>query len=45
VIQKFFRDLPEHVAPAEVEKAEQSLAQHAVNLRPACVGGAATAGL
>ncbi|BBY57575.1 HNH endonuclease signature motif containing protein [Mycolicibacterium sarraceniae] len=34
VIQKFFRDLPDHVPPVEVEKAEQSLAQHAVNLRP-----------
>ena len=34
VIQKFFRDLPDHVAPAEVEKAEQSLAEHATDLRP-----------
>jgi hypothetical protein len=34
VIQGFFRDLPDHLAPAEVEKAEQSLAGHAVNLRP-----------
>jgi hypothetical protein len=34
VIQKFFRDLPDHVPPAEVEKAERSLAGHAVNLRP-----------
>ncbi|NTY64050.1 HNH endonuclease signature motif containing protein [Mycolicibacterium sphagni] len=34
VIQKFFRDLPDHVPPAEVEKAETSLAEHAVNLRP-----------
>ncbi|BBY60140.1 hypothetical protein MSAR_32760 [Mycolicibacterium sarraceniae] len=34
VIQKFFRDLPDHVPPVEIEKAEQSLAQHAVNLRP-----------
>ena len=34
VIQKFFRDLPDHVPPIEVEKAEKSLAEHAVNLRP-----------
>ncbi|BBY63671.1 HNH endonuclease signature motif containing protein [Mycolicibacterium helvum] len=34
VIQKFFRDLPDHVPPVEVEKAEASLAEHAVNLRP-----------
>ena len=34
MIQKFFRDLPDHVPPAEVEKAEQSLAEHATNLRP-----------
>ncbi|KAA0111346.1 HNH endonuclease signature motif containing protein [Mycolicibacterium sp. P1-5] len=34
VIQKFVRDLPEHVPPAEVEKAERSLAQKAVVLRP-----------
>jgi hypothetical protein len=34
VIQKFFRDLPDHVGPVEVEKAERSLAQYAVNLRP-----------
>ena len=34
VIQKFFRDLPDHVPPAEVEKAERSLAEHAMNLRP-----------
>ena len=34
VIQKFFRDLPDHVPPAEVEKAEKSLAEHATNLRP-----------
>ncbi|BBY64106.1 HNH endonuclease signature motif containing protein [Mycolicibacterium helvum] len=34
VIQKFFRDLPDHVPPAEVDKAERSLAEHAVNLRP-----------
>ena len=34
VIQKFFRELPEHVPSVEVDKAEQSLAQHAQNLRP-----------
>ncbi|NTY59127.1 HNH endonuclease signature motif containing protein [Mycolicibacterium sphagni] len=34
VIQKFFRDLPDHVPPTEIEKAETSLAEHAVNLRP-----------
>jgi hypothetical protein len=34
VIQRFFRVLPDHVPTAEVEKAEQSLAKHAVNLRP-----------
>ena len=34
MIQKFFRDLPDHVPPVEVEKAERSLAEHAVNLRP-----------
>lgn len=34
VIQKFFRDLPDHVPVAEVEKAERTLAEHAVNLRP-----------
>jgi hypothetical protein len=34
VIQKFFRELPDHVPPVEVEKAERSLAEHAVNLRP-----------
>ena len=34
VIQRFFRDLPDHVPPAEVEKAERSLAEHAANLRP-----------
>ncbi|WP_319434228.1 HNH endonuclease signature motif containing protein [Mycobacterium sp. RTGN5] len=34
VIQKFFRDLPEHVGPVEIEKAEKSLAEHAQNLRP-----------
>ncbi len=34
VIQKFFRELPDHVPPLEVEKAERSLAEHAQNLRP-----------
>jgi hypothetical protein len=34
VIQKFFRALPEHVPPVEVEMAEKCLAEHAVNLRP-----------
>ena len=34
MIQKFFRDLPDHVPPAEIEKAEQSLAKHATELRP-----------
>ena len=34
VIQKFFRELPDHVPSAEIEKAELSLAQHAHNLRP-----------
>ena len=34
VIQTFFRDLPDHVPHTEVEKAERSLAAHAVNLRP-----------
>lgn len=34
VIQKFFRELPDHVAAVEVEKAERSLATHAQNLRP-----------
>ena len=34
VIQKFFRDLPDHVPPAEVDKAERSLAEYAVTLRP-----------
>jgi hypothetical protein len=34
VIQRFFRDLPDHVAPAEREKAERSLAEHAVAMRP-----------
>ena len=34
VIQKFFRDLPGHVGSAEIENAEQSLAEHATTLRP-----------
>ncbi|WP_179474744.1 DUF222 domain-containing protein, partial [Mycolicibacterium vinylchloridicum] len=34
VIQRFFRDLPDHVSPAQREKAERSLATHAVNVRP-----------
>ncbi|WP_179472629.1 DUF222 domain-containing protein, partial [Mycolicibacterium vinylchloridicum] len=34
VIQKFFADLPDHVPPAEREKAERALATHAVNVRP-----------
>ncbi len=34
VIQKFFRDLPGHIGPAEAAKAERSLAGHAENLRP-----------
>jgi len=34
VIQKFFRELPEHVAPIEVDEAERALAGHAENLRP-----------
>ena len=34
VIQKFFRDLPDHITPAEIEKAEASLAKHATELRP-----------
>ena len=34
VIQKFFRDLPDHVGPVEIEKAERALAEHAENLRP-----------
>ena len=34
MIQKFFRDLPDHVPAAEIEKAEQSLAEHAEALRP-----------
>lgn len=34
VIEKFFRDLPDHVPDPEIEKAEASLAEHAANLRP-----------
>ena len=34
VIQRFFRDLPDHVPPADVEKAERSLAEHAVVCGP-----------
>jgi hypothetical protein len=34
VIQKFFRDLPDHVGPIEIEKAEQTLAEHAQTMRP-----------
>jgi hypothetical protein len=34
VIQKFLHELPDHVGPIEVKKAEQSLAQHAQTLRP-----------
>jgi hypothetical protein len=34
VIQKFFRDLPDHVGPAAVEEAERTLAQHAQAMRP-----------
>jgi hypothetical protein len=34
VIQKFFRDLPDHVPPVEVGKAEKALAGHSRNLRP-----------
>ncbi|WP_445169052.1 HNH endonuclease signature motif containing protein [Mycolicibacterium sp. Dal123E01] len=34
VIQKFFRELPDHVGPVEVEDAERSLAQHARTMRP-----------
>ncbi|GAA2810240.1 hypothetical protein GCM10010533_55630 [Mycolicibacterium pallens] len=34
VIQKFFRDLPEHVAPVDIENAERMLAQKAAVLRP-----------
>ncbi|EHB47072.1 protein of unknown function DUF222 [Mycolicibacterium rhodesiae JS60] len=34
VIQKFFRDLPDHVGPVEAEKAERTLAEHAQTMRP-----------
>ncbi|MEZ0359559.1 HNH endonuclease signature motif containing protein [Mycobacterium sp. SA01] len=34
VIQKFFRDLPDHVPAVEVEKAERTLAGHAQTMRP-----------
>ncbi|WP_431238877.1 HNH endonuclease signature motif containing protein [Mycolicibacterium aichiense] len=34
VIQKFFRDLPDHVPPVDRENAERALAEHAVNVRP-----------
>ncbi|WP_179475428.1 DUF222 domain-containing protein, partial [Mycolicibacterium vinylchloridicum] len=34
VIQRFFRDLPDHVSPAQREKAERSLAEKAAVLRP-----------
>ncbi len=34
VIQRFFRELPGHVGPVEVERAERALAEHAQNLRP-----------
>ena len=34
VIQKFFRDLPDHVGPVEIEKAERTLAEHAQTMRP-----------
>ena len=34
VIQKFFRELPDHVGPAEIEKAERSLAHYAQTMRP-----------
>ncbi|EHB45676.1 protein of unknown function DUF222 [Mycolicibacterium rhodesiae JS60] len=34
VIQKFFRELPDHVSPVERDKAERSLAEKAVVLRP-----------
>jgi hypothetical protein len=34
VIQKFFRQLPSHVSPVEVAKAEKSLADKAAVLRP-----------
>ncbi|WP_431231735.1 HNH endonuclease signature motif containing protein [Mycolicibacterium psychrotolerans] len=34
VIEKFLRDLPDHVPPVEVENAERTLAQQAAVLRP-----------
>ncbi|WP_431231915.1 HNH endonuclease signature motif containing protein [Mycolicibacterium psychrotolerans] len=34
VIQRFFRDLPDHVPAAQVEKAERTLAGHAQTMRP-----------
>src|SRR5664279_3265179 len=34
VIQKFVRDLPGHLSPVEVAKAERALAGHAADLRP-----------
>ncbi|APE16319.1 HNH endonuclease signature motif containing protein [Mycolicibacterium pallens] len=34
VIQKFFRDLPDHVGTVEIEKAERTLAEHAQTMRP-----------
>ncbi|MEZ0358397.1 HNH endonuclease signature motif containing protein [Mycobacterium sp. SA01] len=34
VIQKFFRDLPDHVGPVEIAKAELTLAEHAQTMRP-----------
>ncbi|QEN13391.1 HNH endonuclease signature motif containing protein [Mycolicibacterium sp. ELW1] len=34
VIQKFFRELPDHVGPVEIEKAERTLAEHAQTMRP-----------
>jgi hypothetical protein len=34
IIQKFFRELPDHVAPAQADKAEVFLAEQATVLRP-----------
>jgi hypothetical protein len=34
VIERFFRDLPEHVTPADAVVAEAFLAEHAAHLRP-----------
>jgi hypothetical protein len=34
VIQKFFHDLPDHVGPVEIDKAERTLAEHAQTMRP-----------